>query len=80
MFVRPLVHVLTNIYTSLDSSEVRIFHAAFHDGRAGSKGRVLAYPDDCCPKLLQIAQAVVAEPLKSVIMMLGFLKPPWLMM
>lgn len=23
---------------------VCIFHAAFHDGRAGSKGRVLAYP------------------------------------
>ncbi|CAK9040704.1 Nucleoside triphosphatase I (NPH-I) (Nucleoside triphosphate phosphohydrolase I) (NPH I), partial [Durusdinium trenchii] len=52
---------------------VSIFHAAFHDGRAGSKGRVLvpwpeAYPEDCCPKLLQIAQAVVAEPLKAVIM------------
>ena len=54
------------------SPEVCIFHAAFHDGKAGSKGRVLAYPDDCCPKLLQIAQQVVADPLKSVILMLGF--------
>ena len=55
----------------INSPEVCIFHAAFHDGKAGSKGRVLAYPDDCCPKLLQIAQQVVEDPLKSVILTLG---------
>eukprot|EP00931_Biecheleriopsis_adriatica_P017681 TRINITY_DN1258_c0_g2_i1.p1 TRINITY_DN1258_c0_g2~~TRINITY_DN1258_c0_g2_i1.p1 ORF type:complete len:1809 (-),score=529.86 TRINITY_DN1258_c0_g2_i1:7-5433(-) len=47
---------------------VCIFHAAFHDGRGGSKGKVLAFPDDCCPKLLAIAEAVIASPEKAVIM------------
>ncbi|CAJ1372495.1 unnamed protein product [Effrenium voratum] len=47
---------------------VSIFHAAFHDGKAGSKARILAYPEDCCPKLLGIAQAVLASEQKAVIM------------
>ncbi|CAJ1342989.1 unnamed protein product, partial [Effrenium voratum] len=44
---------------------VSIFHAAFHDGKAGSKARILAYPEDCCPKLLGIAQAVLASEQKA---------------
>ncbi|CAE7356075.1 NPH1 [Symbiodinium natans] len=47
---------------------VSIFHAAFHDGKMGSKKKILANPDDCCPKLLAIAEAVAASPLKAVIM------------
>jgi len=47
---------------------VSIFHAAFHDGRGGSKQKILAYPDDCCPKLLAIAQAIIDNKEKSVIL------------
>eukprot|EP00439_Symbiodinium_sp_Y106_P022355 s8867_g2.t1 len=47
---------------------VSIFHAAFHDGKMGGKKRILANPDDCCPKLLAIAEAVASSPLKAVIM------------
>ena len=54
-------------------AEVSIFHASFHDGRAGGKGRVLACPSDCCPKLLQIAEAVASEAMKAVIMRLAVL-------
>jgi len=38
------------------------WHGSFHDGKQGSKIRILTFPDDCCPKLLAIAQAVVASP------------------
>eukprot|EP00930_Biecheleria_cincta_P096577 TRINITY_DN88400_c0_g1_i1.p1 TRINITY_DN88400_c0_g1~~TRINITY_DN88400_c0_g1_i1.p1 ORF type:complete len:2469 (+),score=622.90 TRINITY_DN88400_c0_g1_i1:85-7491(+) len=47
---------------------VSIFHAAFHDGRAGSKGKILAYPEDCCPKLLAVANAVASSPEKAIVM------------
>ncbi|CAE8584375.1 unnamed protein product [Polarella glacialis] len=44
------------------------FHASFHDGRHGTKQKILAFPEDCCPKLLAIAQAVLESTEKAVIM------------
>jgi len=44
------------------------FHGSFHDGKHGTKVKVLTFPEDCCPKLLAIANAVASSTEKAVIM------------
>mmetsp|Transcript_60600 Transcript_60600/g.107585 ORF Transcript_60600/g.107585 Transcript_60600/m.107585 type:complete len:1815 (-) Transcript_60600:188-5632(-) len=44
------------------------YHGSFHEGRSGTKIRVLSFPEDCCPKLLAIALEVASKPEKAVIM------------
>mmetsp|Transcript_20702 Transcript_20702/g.55395 ORF Transcript_20702/g.55395 Transcript_20702/m.55395 type:complete len:1436 (+) Transcript_20702:63-4370(+) len=41
---------------------------SFHDGKFGSKARIMAAPEDCCPKLFAAVTAVVACPEKTVIL------------
>eukprot|EP00928_Gymnodinium_smaydae_P054177 TRINITY_DN37996_c0_g1_i1.p1 TRINITY_DN37996_c0_g1~~TRINITY_DN37996_c0_g1_i1.p1 ORF type:complete len:2222 (-),score=588.26 TRINITY_DN37996_c0_g1_i1:198-6863(-) len=44
------------------------FHGSFHDGKSGTKVKILTFPEDCCPKLFAIAQAVAASPEKAVVL------------
>lgn len=43
-------------------------HAGFHDGAGGSKNRILACPEECCPKLWAVAQAVADSQQKALVM------------
>lgn len=45
-----------------------VFHGSFHDGKHGTKVKVLSFPEDCCPKLLAIARAVASSPEKAIVM------------
>eukprot|EP00435_Cladocopium_sp_Y103_P054453 s369_g17.t1 len=44
------------------------FVSSFHDGAGGSKSRILACPEECCPKLWAVAQAVVNSQQKALVM------------
>lgn len=44
------------------------FYTSFHDGKNGSKSRVLNAPEDCCPKFFAVAQAVAGNSQKAVVM------------
>jgi len=45
-----------------------VWTGSFHDGKSGSKARVLAHPEDCCPKLWAAARAVAASTKKAVVL------------
>lgn len=47
---------------------VSSFVSSFHDGVRGCKGRILAAPEECCPKLLAVAKAVAASSEKALVM------------
>eukprot|EP00930_Biecheleria_cincta_P084644 TRINITY_DN74098_c0_g1_i1.p1 TRINITY_DN74098_c0_g1~~TRINITY_DN74098_c0_g1_i1.p1 ORF type:complete len:970 (+),score=125.07 TRINITY_DN74098_c0_g1_i1:58-2967(+) len=47
---------------------VSSFVSSFHDGVRGSKGKILAAPQECCPKLLAVAKAVAASSEKALVM------------
>lgn len=40
----------------------------FHDGPRSAKGRILACPEECCPKLWAVAKAVAANKQKALVM------------
>ncbi|CAL1170359.1 unnamed protein product [Cladocopium goreaui] len=44
------------------------FVSSFHDGAGGSKNRILACPEECCPKLWAVAQAVANSQKKALVM------------
>lgn len=44
------------------------FVSSFHDGAGGSKNRILACPEECCPKLWAVAQAVANSQQKALVM------------
>lgn len=57
------------------STEVAILCASgmhdaqgFHDGRNGTKERILAFAEETCPKLWAVAQAVAASQQKALVM------------
>mmetsp|Transcript_127927 Transcript_127927/g.232883 ORF Transcript_127927/g.232883 Transcript_127927/m.232883 type:complete len:1127 (+) Transcript_127927:69-3449(+) len=41
---------------------------SFHMGKNSSRARVLASPEDCCPKLYAVAQAVASSPDKAIVL------------
>lgn len=45
-----------------------VWVGSFHEGRSGSKARVLSRPIDCCPKLWAVAKAVAESPKKAVVL------------
>jgi len=44
------------------------YHGSFHEGKNGTKVKVLTFPEECCPKLLLIAQAICASTEKAIVM------------
>eukprot|EP00746_Dinoflagellata_sp_MGD_P005649 gnl/MRDRNA2_/MRDRNA2_110949_c0_seq1.p1 gnl/MRDRNA2_/MRDRNA2_110949_c0~~gnl/MRDRNA2_/MRDRNA2_110949_c0_seq1.p1 ORF type:complete len:829 (+),score=167.97 gnl/MRDRNA2_/MRDRNA2_110949_c0_seq1:187-2487(+) len=44
------------------------FYTSFHDGKNGSKSRVLSSPEECCPKFLAVAEAVAGSSQKAVVL------------
>lgn len=44
------------------------FYGTFHDGKHGTKVKILTFPEDHCPKLLAIARAVASSSEKAMVM------------
>jgi len=47
---------------------ISVYAGSLHDGKHGSKARILANPEDCCPKLQAVALAVADSSQKAFVM------------
>eukprot|EP00929_Paragymnodinium_shiwhaense_P096688 TRINITY_DN5837_c1_g2_i1.p1 TRINITY_DN5837_c1_g2~~TRINITY_DN5837_c1_g2_i1.p1 ORF type:complete len:2305 (-),score=805.31 TRINITY_DN5837_c1_g2_i1:211-7125(-) len=44
------------------------WHGSFHEGKQGTKVKILTFPEDHCPKFLAIAKAVCSSPEKAIVL------------